>query len=86
MWKNISKPVWHVSVLFSISLKAMLLIVDCKYQLIKENRVQAKPHIKGDAESREDGLTIKVKDREEVMTLLDEDEPEVEKGHKVHVL
>lgn len=64
----------------------MLLIVDCKYQLIKENRVQAKPHIKGDAESREDGLTIKVKDREEVMTLLDEDEPEVEKGHKVRIV
>ncbi|XP_062577527.1 uncharacterized protein LOC134239364 [Saccostrea cucullata] len=64
-----------------ISVKAMLLIVDCKYQLIKENRIQPTTFT-NDTEAVEDGLQIKVKDREEVMTLLAEDEPEADKGHK----
>lgn len=65
-----------------ISVKAMLLIVDCKYQLIKDNRVPTKPYDRDDTEAREDGLVTKVKGREEVMNLLDDDEPEADKGHK----
>lgn len=61
----------------------MLLIVDCKYQLIKDNRVPTKPYDRDDTEAREDGLVTKVKGREEVMNLLDDDEPEADKGHKV---
>ncbi|XP_048775829.1 uncharacterized protein LOC125680372 [Ostrea edulis] len=64
------------------SVKAMLLIVDCKYQLIRNNRVETKIYMKDNTEAREDGLKVKVKDTEEVMTLLAEDEPEAEKGHK----
>lgn len=54
-----------------ISVKAMLLIVDCKYQLIKDNRVPTKPYDRDDTEAREDGLVTKVKGREEVMNLLE---------------
>lgn len=61
----------------------MLLIVDCKYQLIKDNRVPTRPYDRDDTEAREDGLVTKVKKKEEVMNLLDDDEPEADKGHKV---
>lgn len=68
---------------FINSVKAMLLIVDCKYQLIKDNRVPTRSYDRDDTEAREDGLVTKVKKREEVMNLLDDDEPEADKGHKV---
>lgn len=64
----------------------MLFIVDCKYQLIKDNRVFIKFYDRDDIEVREDGFVIKVKGREEVMNLLDDDELEVDKGYKVFVI
>lgn len=72
-----------LNLFFINSVKAMLLIVDCKYQLIKDNRVPTRPYDRDDTEAREDGLVTKVKKKEEVMNLLDDDEPEADKGHKV---
>lgn len=72
-----------MNLFFINSVKAMLLIVDCKYQLIKDNRVPTRPYDRDDTEAREDGLVTKVKKKEEVMNLLDDDEPEADKGHKV---
>ena len=76
------------------SVKAMLLIIECKYQLIRENKVTGvaaddevgitNKDYMPDKESIEDGLKSNSKTAEEVMNLIEEhNESRSHKDHKV---